>query len=287
MFRRLDKTDWPYFAGLVFMMFPFLGIGYFGYPLWTLPFTLLFLIAYLLLIPLKLRYVKTIECLWWYILLYIALMTCFVNGNMMWFFFYPANLLVWRFRKSWRSYRGLSLLVTVLSIALFGMFYTSQMADKIAIGLIVLFMLGMVNFMIGTREESELREQLYQKTKENSQLIAENERHRISRDLHDTLGHTFAMMSLKTELALKQLDRCNHSAVQTELEELRLISRQSMKEVRTIITNLAYRRLDEELTALTQLFELADISFDLVNGLETVTLSPNDQSHLGLSLIHI
>ena len=28
-------------------------------------------------------------------------------------------------------------------------------------------------------------------------LSAENERNRIGRDLHDTLGHTFAMMSLK------------------------------------------------------------------------------------------
>ncbi len=38
-------------------------------------------------------------------------------------------------------------------------------------------------------------------------LSAENERNRIGRDLHDSLGHTFAMMTLKTELALKLLEK--------------------------------------------------------------------------------
>lgn len=40
-------------------------------------------------------------------------------------------------------------------------------------------------------------------------LLAENERNRIGRDLHDTLGHVFAAMTLKTELALKQLEKKN------------------------------------------------------------------------------
>lgn len=51
-------------------------------------------------------------------------------------------------------------------------------------------------------------------------LSAENERNRIGRDLHDTLGHTFAMMSLKTELALKQMDKEQYDAARKNLEEL-------------------------------------------------------------------
>ena len=34
-------------------------------------------------------------------------------------------------------------------------------------------------------------------------LLAENERSRIGQDLHDSLGHTFAMLSVKTDLALQ------------------------------------------------------------------------------------
>ena len=39
---------------------------------------------------------------------------------------------------------------------------------------------------------------------QNAQLnlfMAENERNRIGHDLHDSLGHTFAMLSVKAELA--------------------------------------------------------------------------------------
>ncbi len=31
-------------------------------------------------------------------------------------------------------------------------------------------------------------------------FLAENERNRIGQDLHDSLGHTFAMLSVKTDL---------------------------------------------------------------------------------------
>ena len=45
-----------------------------------------------------------------------------------------------------------------------------------------------------------------EKMKQNAKLnlfLAENERNRIGQDLHDSLGHTFAMLSVKTDLALQ------------------------------------------------------------------------------------
>ncbi len=49
----------------------------------------------------------------------------------------------------------------------------------------------------------------------------------IGRDLHDTLGHTFAMMSLKTELALKQWTE-QYDAARKNLERINQISRDSI-----------------------------------------------------------
>ena len=46
------------------------------------------------------------------------------------------------------------------------------------------------------------------KRKQNAKLnlfLAENERNRIGQDLHDSLGHTFAMLSVKTDLAIQLL----------------------------------------------------------------------------------
>ena len=51
-----------------------------------------------------------------------------------------------------------------------------------------------------------MEEALAEKNRTINILSAENERNRIGRDLHDTWD-TFAMMSLKTELALKQMDK--------------------------------------------------------------------------------
>ena len=55
------------------------------------------------------------------------------------------------------------------------------------------------------RITEELKEE---KMKQNAKLnlfLAENERSRIGQDLHDSLGHTFAMLSVKTDLSLQLL----------------------------------------------------------------------------------
>ena len=118
-----------------------------------------------------------------------------------------------------------------------------------------------------------MEEALAEKNRTINILSAENERNRIGRDLHDTLGHTFAMMSLKTELALKQMDKEQYDAARKNLEELNQISRDSMYEVREIVNKLKYRTVAEELLELELLFDLSDI-----------VLSPVIQSTLSMVL---
>lgn len=284
MFHPFQKSFLAYYIGLVFMAFPILGIAYFDYPLWTSLLSLLFLVAYLALIHLKKGHPIMREILWLIILSYICYMTCFVNGNMMWFFFYPSNLFVWKFNEKWLSYRGLSLLIAIGIVSLYGILSSPNPSDKIAIGLLVLFVLGMTVFMVQTRDEERLKEELYQKTQENMQLVAENERNRIGRDLHDTLGHTFAMMTLKTELALKQLENENVEAVHKELIELQEVSRTSMKEVRQLVNNLKYRTVTEELENIRHMFALSNIDLHILNTADTSQLSPVLQSSICMIL---
>ena len=115
-------------------------------------------------------------------------------------------------------------------------------------------------------------------------LSAENERNRIGRDLHDTLGHTFAMMSLKTELALKQMNKEQYDAARKNLEELNQISRDSMYEVREIVNQLKYRTVAEELLELERLFDLSDIVLTVDSSLDLDSLSPVTQSTLSMVL---
>ena len=55
-------------------------------------------------------------------------------------------------------------------------------------------------------------------------LITEQERHRIGQDLHDTLGHVFTSLSLKSELAYKIIDSDTENA-KAELLAINKLSR--------------------------------------------------------------
>lgn len=280
MFRSYQKNDFAYFVSLIFLVFPIFGVfgGYF--PVWTLVLTGLFTIAYLLMVYLKKAYSKWIPFLWFYTLAYIIFMTLTFQGGMMWFIFFNVNLLVWRFEDSISSYRFLSFLATLLILTLSSFLLTDDLGTHLMSMAILLFSLGMYYFQNRIRQERKMEEA----NRTINILSAENERNRIGRDLHDTLGHTFAMMSLKTELALKQMDKEQYDAARKNLEELNQISRDSMYEVREIVNKLKYRTVAEELLELERLFDLSDIVLTVDSSLDLDSLSPVSQSTLSMVL---
>ena len=280
MFRTYQKNDFAYFVSLIFLVFPVLGVfgGYF--PVWTIVLTGLFTIAYLLMVYLKKAYSKWIPFLWFYTLAYIIFMTLTFQGGMMWFVFFNVNLLVWRFEDSVSSYRFLSFLATLLILTSSSFLLTDDLSTHLMSMAILLFSLGMYYYQNRIRQERKMEEQ----NRTINILSAENERNRIGRDLHDTLGHTFAMMSLKTELALKQMDKEQYDAARKNLEELNQISRDSMYEVREIVNKLKYRTVAEELLELERLFDLSDIVLTVDSSLDLDSLSPVSQSTLSMVL---
>ena len=280
MFRTYQKNDFAYFVSLIFLVFPVLGVfgGYF--PVWTIVLTGLFTIAYLLMVYLKKAYSKWIPFLWFYTLAYIIFMTLTFQGGMMWFIFFNVNLLVWRFEDSVSSYRFLSFLATLLILTSSSFLLTDDLGTHLMSMAILLFSLGMYYYQNRIRQERKMEEQ----NRTINILSAENERNRIGRDLHDTLGHTFAMMSLKTELALKQMDKEQYDAARKNLEELNQISRDSMYEVREIVNKLKYRTVAEELLELERLFDLSDIVLTVDSSLDLDSLSPVTQSTLSMVL---
>lgn len=280
MFRTYQKNDFAYFVSLIFLVFPVLGVfgGYF--PVWTIVLTGLFTIAYLLMVYLKKAYSKWIPFLWFYTLAYIIFMTLTFQGGMMWFIFFNVNLLVWRFEDSISSYRFLSFLATLLILTSSSFLLTDDLSTHLLSMVIPLFSLGMYYFQNRMRQERKMEEA----NRTINILSAENERNRIGRDLHDTLGHTFAMMSLKTELALKQMDKEQYDAARKNLEELNQISRDSMYEVREIVNQLKYRTVAEELLELERLFDLSDIVLTVESSLDLDGLSPVSQSTMSMVL---
>ena len=284
MFRTYQKNDFAYFVSLIFLVFPILGVfgGYF--PVWTLALTTAYTIAYLLMVYLKKAYNKWIPFLWFYTLAYIIFMSLVYQGGLMWFVLFNVNLLVWRFEDSISSYRFFSFLATLLILTSSSFLLTDDLSTHLMSLAIPLFSLGMYYFQNRMRQERKMEEALAEQNRTINILSAENERNRIGRDLHDTLGHTFAMMSLKTELALKQMDKEQYDAARKNLEELNQISRDSMYEVREIVNKLKYRTVAEELLELERLFDLSDIVLTVDSSLDLDSLSPVSQSTLSMVL---
>lgn len=139
--------------------------------------------------------------------------------------------------------------------------------------------IGVLNIFSGERERSNQR--LLEAHAENQRLAAIAERERIARDLHDLLGHTLAVITLKAELAAKLVER-DPARAGAEMAEVERISREATQQVREAVQGYKSRGLQGELAGAKLAFESAGIRFDYYA--EPVALSPTQESVLSLSL---
>src|SRR3546814_9754830 len=77
-------------------------------------------------------------------------------------------------------------------------------------------------------------------------LAATAERERIGRDLHDLLGHTLSLITLKLELSRKLFER-DPTASKRELEDAEAVARNALAEVRCPVTGIRAADLAAEL----------------------------------------
>ncbi len=92
-------------------------------------------------------------------------------------------------------------------------------------------------------------------------LAATAERERIGRDLHDLLGHTLSLITLKLELSRKLFDR-DTEAARREIEEAEKVARHALAEVRSAVTGIRATDIAAELASARLLLESSQIRFD-------------------------
>ncbi len=122
--------------------------------------------------------------------------------------------------------------------------------------------------MIGmTRLSSALRT-LHAAREELARLKVEEERLRMARDLHDLLGHTLSLITLKSKLAGRLVEQEPARAAQ-EIREVERVARQALREVREAVAGYRQPRLANEVDSARQLLEAAGIACSLeYTGLE-------------------
>jgi two-component system sensor histidine kinase DesK len=120
---------------------------------------------------------------------------------------------------------------------------------------------GFSNFLYvrGARRDAELR--LSQSEVRRLATLAERER--IGRDLHDLLGHTLSLITLKSELA-KRLALADPARAQQEMEEVERVARHTLAEVRSAVTGLRAGDLGSELVSARLMLEASGIALNAV-----------------------
>ncbi|WNR45378.1 sensor histidine kinase [Paenibacillus roseipurpureus] len=130
---------------------------------------------------------------------------------------------------------------------------------------IIISVIGVILIPVTTfnRNRSEkLQGQLEDANKRISELVKLEERQRIARDLHDTLGQKLSLIGLKSDLAGKLISK-NPAQAQIEINDVRQTARIALKEVREIVTQMRGTRLVEEIFRIKQILKAAEIDLIL------------------------
>ena len=123
--------------------------------------------------------------------------------------------------------------------------------------------------------------QLLRKQEEVEHLARIAERERISRDMHDLLGHTLSLITLKAELAGRLLDR-DVEASRREIKDIETNARQALAEVRSAVSGYRQTGFAHELARARAALAAANVTLDA--NVQAFAMPATAESVLSLSL---
>ena len=261
--KALLKKNLPFYLALIFQAFPIYYMVQGSYPAGSWLLLMIFLTAYFYLIH-RSRAIRWLDDLALLVMLAFIAYTSFVWSPAMFLnMFYVTNIFTWIFGEGLGSRRFQVFLLLSFANLLGLMIRPISIEEKLTMLAVSVFALGFSIYMADTIEK-EAQEKEHLKHHESINLLmAENERNRIGQDLHDSLGHVFATLSVKTELAKTLLENGAIDAARKEVAEVHELTRSSMMEVRSIVANLKSHRVEEELKIVSNLLDLAEVGLQV------------------------
>ncbi|SOC43465.1 sensor histidine kinase [Ureibacillus acetophenoni] len=190
---------------------------------------------------------------------YLSLFTAFFIGNI-------------RNAVGFYIMYGLHIGFTVISIV-FGYFLNLNLFLS-QTPFLIITVLGVVllPFTLYSRNKRENLEGELEVAKERiAELIIYEERQRIARDLHDTLGQKLSLIVLKSDLANRLVSKNPDDAV-SELKDIRHTASIALKEVRELVSNMRAIKLREELIRVEQLLTVANIRYEIVGDIQHLNM---------------
>ena len=135
--------------------------------------------------------------------------------------------------------------------------------------LLVVMTMAMFGFTALRQTVAELREA---KDKVAELAVAE-ERARLSRDLHDVLGHSITTITVKAGLARRVLESSgDRDRAISEIADVEHLSRQALLEVRATVSGYRNASLTNELVGAREALRAAEITADLPHAVDNVSV---------------
>ena len=158
--------------------------------------------------------------------------------------------------------------LTILSgiMAGFAIYFVSQDAASAIVQGVSVTIIGVTVFSTGqvraNRELVEARHEL-------ARLAVADERVRIARDLHDSIGQSLSVITLKSELASRLLPDQPERA-KREIQDIERVSREAMVSVRDTVGGYRRPTLEGELAAAREVLAAADMIETVDDGLPPI-----------------
>lgn len=158
-----------------------------------------------------------------------------------------------------------SLLLIVVGLALYtgelALLDVSTKAIAIIIGVTLIVSVAVCAANTAHREKRLRQAELKLSHDEIRRLAALAERERIGRDLHDLLGHTLSLITLKSELAARLFDR-DPLAARREIVDVERVARDALGQVRRAVSGIRAAGLAAELASAHLLLESGGVKLD-------------------------
>lgn len=145
--------------------------------------------------------------------------------------------------------------------------------------LVMTAIIGSLNIFEAEKERANAKLHLAHEEIERLAKVAERER--IARDLHDLLGHTLSVITLKSDLASRLTAR-DPVRAEREMAEVARVSREALKEVRETVRGYRARDLEGELSAAKAMLGAAGVRLEYL--VQPLTLTPAQEETLALAL---
>jgi two-component system sensor histidine kinase DesK len=173
-----------------------------------------------------------------------------------------------------------AMMAAVLALALL----SAALLARFPIGFLLPALIVGIPVGLGGISESVLsqsRMQLMRKQEEVEHMATIAERERISRDLHDLLGHTLSLITLKAELAGKLIER-DIDACRREVRDIETSARAALSEVRSAVSGYRQTGFAHELASARASLAAAEV--ELVADVAAFTLPAAAENVMSLAL---